>query len=183
MEKESNTVSIEYQEDRPDMVSNTPLEITDVLQIKRLVHLIDASDIDEIKLRQAEAGLQLVLRRLKAPVYSVLENEVQEVETNQYSSPANKLDQSTNAPNLHHLRAQMVGVFHPGLKPHNKALIAVGDYVKAGQAVGTIEALSIFNEVETAVAGRVVEISIQNGQRVEYGQLLMTIELPVGKTF
>jgi len=52
---------------------------------------------------------------------------------------------------------------------------AVGDRVKEGQLVGTIESLNVFNEVESPVAGRVVEIFVQEGQPVEYGQLLMTV--------
>jgi pyruvate carboxylase len=60
------------------------------------------------------------------------------------------------------------------------ALVAMGDRVKAGQLVGTIESLNVFNEVEAAVAGRVVEIFVQDGQPVEYGQLLMTIDSSAG---
>jgi biotin carboxyl carrier protein len=54
--------------------------------------------------------------------------------------------------------------------------VAVGDRVKEGQLVGTIQSLNVLNEVETSVAGRVVEIHVQDGQPVEYGQLLMTID-------
>ena len=52
----------------------------------------------------------------------------------------------------------------------------MGDRVKAGQLVGTIESLNVLNEVETTFAGHVVEILVQEGQPVEYGQVLMTIE-------
>ena len=56
----------------------------------------------------------------------------------------------------------------------------MGDRVKAGQLVGTIESLNVLNEVETAVAGHVVEIFVQDGQPVEYGQVLMTIDSSIG---
>jgi biotin carboxyl carrier protein len=52
----------------------------------------------------------------------------------------------------------------------------VGDVVKVGQRVGTIQSLNVLNEVETQVAGRVVEIFVRDGQPVEYGQQLMTID-------
>ena len=48
--------------------------------------------------------------------------------------------------------------------------------MKAGQLVGTIESLNVLNEVETTVAGHVVEILVREGQPVEYGQVLMTID-------
>jgi biotin carboxyl carrier protein len=72
--------------------------------------------------------------------------------------------------------APLVGIFHPWLKPRGGTLVAVGDRVKIGQLVGTIESLNVFNEVETTVAGRVVEVHVQDGQPVEYGQVLVTIE-------
>ena len=58
--------------------------------------------------------------------------------------------------------------------------MAVGDRVKAGQLVGTIESLNVLNEVETSVAGRVVDVLVHDGQPVEYGQVLMTIESAEG---
>ena len=56
----------------------------------------------------------------------------------------------------------------------------MGDRVKAGQLVGTIESLNVLNEVETSVAGRVVEVLVQDGQPVEYGQALMAIDSSEG---
>jgi biotin carboxyl carrier protein len=52
----------------------------------------------------------------------------------------------------------------------------VGDRIKVGQIVATIESLNVINEVEAVVAGHVVEILVQNGEPVEYGQPLMIIE-------
>jgi biotin carboxyl carrier protein len=52
----------------------------------------------------------------------------------------------------------------------------VGDRVKVGQTLGTIQSLNVLNEVESLVAGRIIEIFVQEGQPVEYGQPLMTID-------
>jgi len=77
---------------------------------------------------------------------------------------------------MHSVVAPLVGVFHSATKPRGKALVAVGDHVKAGQHLAAIESLNVINEVEAPVAGRVVEILVQEGQPVEYGQPLMTID-------
>ena len=61
-------------------------------------------------------------------------------------------------------------------KPAGGVLVTVGDQVKAGQLVATIESLNVINEVETPIAGRFVEILVQEGQPVEYGQPLMVID-------
>ena len=73
------------------------------------------------------------------------------------------------------LRRSSVSSTH-GQSPKGGTLVAVGDIVKAGQLVGTIQSLNVMNEVETSKAGRVVDILVQEGQAVEYGQHLMTID-------
>ena len=83
-------------------------------------------------------------------------------------------------PAEHKIVAPLVGTFHVWAKPRGGALVAVGDRVKAGQLVGTIQSLNVLNEVESAVAGRVVEVHVQEGQPVEYGQVLMTIDTAEG---
>ncbi len=76
----------------------------------------------------------------------------------------------------HQVTSPFVGTFHVWAKPRGGALVAVGDRVKAGQLVGTVQSLNVLNEVETSVAGRVVEVLVHDGQPVEYGQVLMTID-------
>ena len=56
------------------------------------------------------------------------------------------------------------------------AAVAEGDQVRLGQIVGAIEALNVMNEVDTPIAGRVVEIVAKDGEPVEYGQHLITID-------
>lgn len=182
MEKKRNITLVERQkEDAFDVMNNDPLKITDIKQIKRLVHLIDETDISEIELNRVSEGIHLVLRKLKAPAHSTQMNEVQYTDRSKATTPTENLNNSTGKTNLHHLRAQLVGIFHSSLKPRGQVLPAVGDLIKVGQVVGTIEALTIFNEVEATVAGRVIEISVEDGQPVEFGQLLLTIESADGE--
>ena len=77
----------------------------------------------------------------------------------------------------HTITSPLVGIFHTWAKPKGKALVSVGDHVKVGQRVGTIQSLNVLNEVETIIAGRVVvEVLVQEGQAVEYGQHLLVID-------
>ncbi len=81
------------------------------------------------------------------------------------------------APDTHQkVTATLVGIFRVSMKRGSKAAVAVGDQVRVGQIVGAVEALNVVNEVETPVGGRVVEIVAKDGQPVEYGQHLMTID-------
>jgi biotin carboxyl carrier protein len=147
------------------------VEVMSVAQIQGLVRLLDRSDISELEVKRAAEGVHLVLRKAKAQDGVVLGGEPVSAAANESA-----LAGEVVTANRHMVVAPLVGIFHPWLKPRGGTLVAVGDRVKIGQLVGTIESLNVFNEVETTVAGRVVEVHVQDGQPVEYGQVLVTIE-------
>ncbi|MDZ7961681.1 MAG: acetyl-CoA carboxylase biotin carboxyl carrier protein [Aulosira sp. DedQUE10] len=69
----------------------------------------------------------------------------------------------------------MVGTFYRAPAPGESAFVEVGDRIRSGQAVCIIEAMKLMNEIEAEVSGQVMEILVQNGEAVEYGQPLMRI--------
>lgn len=69
----------------------------------------------------------------------------------------------------------MVGTFYRAPAPGEAAFAEVGDRIRQGQTVCIIEAMKLMNEIETEVSGQVVEILVQNGEPVEYGQPLMRV--------
>jgi acetyl-CoA carboxylase biotin carboxyl carrier protein len=73
------------------------------------------------------------------------------------------------------VESPMVGTFYRAPAPGEAAFVEVGDRVKAGQSVCIIEAMKLMNEIEAEVSGQVMEILVQNGEPVEYGQPLMRI--------
>ena len=150
---------------------DTTANVISIEQLQRLVRLLDTSDVSELELKRAGEGTHLILRKAKAP-----ESDDLSVERQYVPAPMNVPAAEVADKTEHKVLAHLVGTFHTWAKPKGGALVAVGDHVKAGQLVGTIESLNVLNEVETAVAGHVVEIFVQEGQPVEYGQLLMTID-------
>ncbi|MUL35193.1 acetyl-CoA carboxylase biotin carboxyl carrier protein [Gloeocapsopsis dulcis] len=69
----------------------------------------------------------------------------------------------------------MVGTFYRAPAPGEPSFVEVGDRVRSGQTVCIIEAMKLMNEIETEVSGQVVEILVQNGEPVEYGQPLLRL--------
>jgi biotin carboxyl carrier protein len=139
-----------------------------VEQLQHLVRLLDTSDISDLELKRADEGIHLVLRKVKAPEGSTGNNQ-------HYFAPVST---SAEAPveTKQHILAPLVGIFHTWAKPKGGSLVAVGDRVKVGQLVATIESLNVLNEVESPATGHVIEIHVKEGQPVEYGQVLMTID-------
>jgi acetyl-CoA carboxylase biotin carboxyl carrier protein len=76
----------------------------------------------------------------------------------------------------HPVLAPLVGTFYQAAQPGQKAFAEEGDSVEPGQTVAIVEAMKLMNEVATAVGGRVAEILVQNGDWVEFEQVLMYIE-------
>lgn len=148
------------------------VEVMSIAQIKGLIRLLDRSDVSELELKSTSDDVHLVLRKIKAAEGAVVEGTY--AVSDDGAIPVGEPDAT---PSQHTVVAPLVGVFHPWLKPREGSLAAVGDHVKAGQLIGTIESLNTFNEVETTLAGRVVEMHVQDGQPVEYGQVLLTIAL------
>ncbi|MBK1990487.1 acetyl-CoA carboxylase biotin carboxyl carrier protein [Sphaerospermopsis aphanizomenoides BCCUSP55] len=84
---------------------------------------------------------------------------------------------SVNTPSAKYVEVQspMVGTFYRAPAPGEAPFVEVGDRVRSGQSVCIIEAMKLMNEIEAEVSGQVMEILVQNGEPVEYGQPLMRI--------
>lgn len=80
------------------------------------------------------------------------------------------------AENLLEIKSPMVGTFYRAPAPDAKPFVEVGDKISRGQVVCIIEAMKLMNEIESEFAGRVVEILVQNGQPIQFGQPLFLIE-------
>ena len=155
-----------------------PTSVISVEHLRRLVRLLDRSDVSELELKRADGGTRLVLRKAKAPENigqpggPILNPAfMQSAEDMQLPTST-----ATAAESKHTITAHLVGIFHAWAKPRGGTLVAVGDRIKMGQLIATIESLNVINEVESTVAGQVVEILVQEGQPVEYGQHLMVID-------
>ena len=141
-----------------------------VEQLQHLVRLLDQSDVSEVELKRVEQGTRLVLRKAKVQENSHQHEQPMIVQAKS-EEPA-PVPVSTERKVV----APLVGIFHAWAKPKGGSLVAIGDRVKVGQLVATIQSLNLINEVESPVAGRVTEILVQDGQAVEYGQPLMVID-------
>ncbi len=73
------------------------------------------------------------------------------------------------------VKSPMVGTFYRSPAPDEPAFASVGDRIRLGQTVCIIEAMKLMNEIEAETAGQVMEVLVENGQPIEFGQILMYI--------
>jgi len=74
------------------------------------------------------------------------------------------------------IKSPMIGTFYRSSSPDKPALANVGDEIKAGEVVCIIEAMKLFNEIESEVSGRIVKVLVDNAQPVEYDQPLFLVD-------
>ena len=109
--------------------------------------------------QQNPSSLQAQLPSQSAPSKSEIQNEA-----------------STSGKNFVEIKSPMIGTFYRSANPDSPAFVSVGDKVSKGQTVCIIEAMKLFNEIESEVSGTVVKVMLENSSPVEYDQVLFLVE-------
>ncbi len=88
-----------------------------------------------------------------------------------------KVEKQANAgKNTVEIKSPMIGTFYRSSNPDSPPFVSVGDKVSKGQVVCIIEAMKLFNEIESEVSGTIVKASVENSTPVEYDQVLFVVE-------
>ncbi len=163
----------------------------DLRKIKKLIDLLEESNLSEIEIKEGEESVRLA-RMPSQPMHSGAMTQPAPVH---YATPAahvanagampmhSPVDAATGAihkphgelPAGHVVRAPMVGTFYASPSPEKPAFVSIGQAVKAGETLGIIEAMKMFNPIEADVSGTVLAIQCESGQPVEFDQPLFVI--------
>ena len=92
------------------------------------------------------------------------------------SAPVVAKEEKSQAPKGTAITSPMVGAFYAAPAPGAKPFVKVGDVISTGQVVCIVEAMKLMNEIESEVSGKITQICVEDGQSVEYGQVLMYVE-------
>jgi acetyl-CoA carboxylase biotin carboxyl carrier protein len=161
----------------------------DLKEIQELIKMMGKSSLAELKLKQGD--FELVLRTEQG-------NKIQYVSAPQMIStsapipggnapsqiPEKKMTPVGGEPSapgpseskLLEIKCPMVGTFYRSPSPDKPPYIKVGDPITLGQVVCMVEAMKLFNEIESELAGTVVKIMVEDAAPVEYDQVLFLIE-------
>lgn len=161
----------------------------DLRKIKKLIDLLEESNLAEIEIKEGEESVRLSRApvsgygMMQAPQMMMAPAPMQAAP----AAPAMPMQSPTEAstggtakagnalPDGHVLRAPMVGTFYSSSSPDKPAFVSVGQAVKAGETLAIIEAMKMFNPIEADVSGTIVAILGENGQPVEFDQPLFVI--------
>lgn len=162
----------------------------DFHELRELLGTISQTDITELTLKSDD--FELTVRKgsplVSAPATIVTPTQIaltpSTAETATAATPTPK--PATTSPEISPVAATvdkkwvevtspMVGTFYRAPAPDEPPFVSVGDRLAKGQVVCIIEAMKLMNEIETEVSGQVMEILVQNGEPIEYGQTLMLV--------
>ncbi len=166
--------------------------------IKKLIRILEHSKIDSIQLSSFWGMNKIKLFKSSHKVATLNSAKNAESTTNHSEdTPINQPDNINNNYNkemaapikeeapeglksselsLHEIKAPLVGTFYLSPKPGEPSFVQLGDKIKPGQTLCIIEAMKIFNDIDSEISGTIKEILIEDSQPVEYGQAIMLVE-------
>lgn len=169
--------------------------------IHELIKLISKSNLSEFKLRDGEFELtirtdaysrgrgELPAQVIAQPAPVILPAPAPQQAVTAPAAASSPAATATDVPagkpaepassNLLEVKSPMVGTFYRSPSPDKPVFVQVGDHVKAGDVVCIIEAMKLFNEIESEVTGKVVKVLVNDANPVEYDQVLFLVD-PAG---
>lgn len=154
----------------------------DIRKVKKLIELLEDSGVGEIEITEGEDSVRIsrhspAVQTTTSPVQMPMEASVAQKVTSTSSvtsaEPSAALDDNENN---FEVTAPMVGTFYSASSPDSEPFVQVGDNVKTGDTLCIIEAMKMMNPIEADVSGTIKSIRIQNGEPVEFGQVMFVID-------
>lgn len=146
-----------------------------IKEIRELIQLIEESAVEEFEMERA--GVRIRVR--KTPVSS-LKDSTKNLQLSSEDAPKTEVEVLEVPPGKIQsnqiFEAPIVGTFYLTPKPDAEPFVEIGDRVSKGTVLCVIEAMKIFNQIESDIDGVIVNILVESGQPVEYGQPLFEIQ-------
>ena len=139
----------------------------DLEQLRELIRLLDESNLTEIEVEHDDDRIRV--RRDPAPVSGAVTSAEAASTTQSGGAPAVEDDGN-------YVTSPFVGTFYRASSPEGVAFVQEGDSIAPGQVLCIVEAMKLMNEIESEISGTIVEILVENGKPVEYGDQLFRIE-------
>ena len=140
-------------------------------KIKLFKTPISSSNISQENIKSTTQKIEIENNDL--PIKSKI-NEISEKPTNK---PELNEEELKTTSSVHYITAPLVGTFYVSPKPGEPEFIKIGDKIKSGQIICIIEAMKIFNEIESDVSGTIIEILVNDSNPVEYGQKIIAVKI------
>lgn len=149
----------------------------EIKEIKELLEVIQSSGIEEFEME--EAGVRLRIRNTPSGQIHHTDPAARPAAVPGMVPAATlqTIDEKQEDENIYLFKAPIVGTFYLTPKPDAEPFVQVGEHIAKNSVVCIIEAMKIFNQIESDVSGEIISILVENGQPVEFGEPLFRIRL------
>jgi acetyl-CoA carboxylase biotin carboxyl carrier protein len=160
----------------------------DYKQIQELIKLVNKSNIGEVSIEEKDFKITIKQKKEKlaqatyltqapvqAPAY-LPPPVTQPAQTQQQAAPPTEQAPAKSEENLITIKSPMIGTFYKRSSPDKPPFVEVGDEITPGKVVCIVEAMKLFNEIESEVSGKIVKILVEDASPVEYDQPLFLVD-------
>lgn len=153
-------------------------------EIKELIKLVSESGVSEVEVERGDFKVSIkkveekttIIQQAAAPVAQVFAPAAPVAPVASAPAAPAAPAHTPAASNLITIKSPMIGTYYKTPSPDKPPFVNVGDEIKVGQVLCIVEAMKLFNEIESEVAGRIVKILVENSSPVEYDQPLFLVE-------
>ncbi len=156
----------------------------DIKQIQELVKLVSKTNIGELKIEKDD--FKITIKQKSDPVQNVI-SQISPQPTQNFLPPTfspsilereSDTEKSTSGKpdNTITIKSPMIGTFYRQAGPEKPVFVSIGDEIEPGQVVCIIEAMKLFNEIESEVSGKIIKVLVEDASPVEFDQPLFLVE-------
>ena len=145
----------------------------DLRKVKKLIELLEESDLSEIEITEGDDKVRIT-KSVKEKQQSNVVLTSNEAEVKNITNPTEDIKPS-NKNGFHEVKAPMIGTFYQSSEPDGEAFVKVGDPINEGDTLCIIEAMKMMNKIESDISGTIERVLVQNGDPVEFDQVLFLV--------
>jgi len=158
----------------------------DLKEIQNLIKFVSKSGVNEVSMEQGEfkitiktegpSGQQVVMQQPVTMPAVQMQQAIAPAITNEAPPAANKSNDSEEKSNYVTIKSPMIGTFYRRPSPDKDIFVNVGDTIAPGDVICIVEAMKLFNEIESEISGKIVKILVDDTTPIEYDQPLFLVD-------
>jgi acetyl-CoA carboxylase biotin carboxyl carrier protein len=141
----------------------------DIRKIKKLIEMLQDSDLTEIEVKEGEESVRIVRGNAQQIEVKSIPTVKSSINISEEKDDEMSIDAGSK------IKSPIVGTFYRKPAPDKPPFVEIGSHVNAGDVVCIVEAMKMMNEIKSDFSGKVISIDLEDGQPVEYGQSIITI--------
>ena len=166
----------------PKSTEKMPSPIFNINEINDLINAVNHSNVNELKLEKGDFKITIrqggeVVSTKQTVVHAAPVTANANVASVPMAVAAAPVVDAFNDASLHTIKSPMIGTFYRSSGPSKPLFVNVGDEIKVGDVICIVEAMKLFNEIESEVSGKIVKVLVDDTSPVEYDQPLFLVQL------